>query len=189
MNTKGLAKLYDRLTPRERLPLIMGASGRGDDLDRQRLVASAPRVSYRVPDYFGLAQAVREVSEMHFMELLTLTANYFESLGLANAEGGEEGEESFDTAMLLGYLLKVQLAGWRQFCGELDLDPELCWSCLPGYDTVRRAEKMAERVAFTPEAVAEYLRRLTSGTRRVVTADDVASGLRDCLRARAEWWG
>jgi hypothetical protein len=84
MNTRALEKMCDRLTPRERLPLIMGASGRGDDLDRQRLVASAPRVSYRVPDYFGLAQAVREVSEMHFMELLSLAASSFESLSLAD---------------------------------------------------------------------------------------------------------
>jgi hypothetical protein len=83
----------------------------------------------------------------------------------------------------------VQLAGWRRFCGELDLDPDLCWSCLPGSDTVRRAERLAESVAFTPDGVAEYLRRLVSGTPRVVTADDVASGLRDCLKARAEWWG
>ena len=38
MNTNGLARLYDRLTPRERLPLIMAASARGDEMERERLV-------------------------------------------------------------------------------------------------------------------------------------------------------
>ena len=34
MNTNGLAKLYDRLTPKERLPLILAASARGDEAEQ-----------------------------------------------------------------------------------------------------------------------------------------------------------
>ena len=36
MNTNGLAKLYGQLTPKERLPLILAASARGDEAERNR---------------------------------------------------------------------------------------------------------------------------------------------------------
>jgi hypothetical protein len=55
VNTNGLAKLYDRLTPHERLPLIVAAAAWGDDQERQRLMGSAPKKLYEVPDYQGLA--------------------------------------------------------------------------------------------------------------------------------------
>ncbi len=189
MNTTALAKHYDRLTPGERLPLIMAASGRGDELERQRLVMSAPRVCYRVPDHFGLAQAFREVGEMHFLELLSLSARYFQALALADTPDGRDAERLLDVALLFGYLVKVQLAGWRTFCAGHDLPADLCWSFLPGFATVKEAERRAGTAAFTAEGVAAYLRRKYDATPKVVTADEVAAGLRECLRARAEWWG
>lgn|SRR5262245_37840847 len=188
MNTNTLAKLYDRLTPWERLPLILAASARGDEAERQRLVTAAPKVGYRVPDHFGLAMAFREVGDWHFMELLNLAALYFQSLGLADSLQGKRGEEMLDTAMLFGYLFKVQLAGWRQLCKELNLEPEFCWSYFPGFDTLKRAEKQTETAAFTAEGADECMRRSGREVARVVTADDVAAGLRESLKARADWW-
>jgi hypothetical protein len=189
VNTNGLAKHYGSLTPRERLPLIMAASARGDEQERLRLVTSAPKVAYRVPDYFGLAQALKELSDLHFMELLTLAANYFQALGLTDSARGAGAERALDTALLFGYLFKVQLAGWRQFCREYDLEPEICWSCLPGFGTVQRAERIAEEAAFTAEGVARHLQRSGGERAGVPTAEDVAAGLRVCFHARAEWWG
>jgi hypothetical protein len=58
MNTKVLAKLYDRLTPRERLPLILAASARNDEVEGQRLAQSAPRMALRLPDYHGLGEGL-----------------------------------------------------------------------------------------------------------------------------------
>jgi hypothetical protein len=189
VNTNGLAKHYGSLTPWERLPLILAASARGDEQERDRLIMSAPRVAYRVPEHFGLAMALREVADLHLMELLDLAANYFQALGYADAWEDKYGKRMLDVGMLLGYLLKVQLAGWRQFCAEHDLDPELCWSCLPGFDTVKRAEQMAEEIAFTPEGASRYLQRSGREPVMVPTAEDIAAGLRACFKARAEWWG
>jgi alkanesulfonate monooxygenase SsuD/methylene tetrahydromethanopterin reductase-like flavin-dependent oxidoreductase (luciferase family) len=94
-----------------------------------------------------------------------------------------------DVALLFGYLFNVKLAGWRLFCAEHCLEPESCWSSLPGYETVQRAERAAKKAAFTQEGAARYLQRLGRGTARVGTAEDVAASLRERLRARAEWWG
>ena len=189
MNTNALARQYQKLTPAERLALILAASARGDDQERDRLAMSAPRVLLRVPDHFGVALAFREVGEQHFMELLNLAANYFQALGFAGCEKGKAAERLLDLGLFFGYLLKGQLAGWRQFCAEHHFEPELCWTCRPGLETVRRAEKLAESAAFTQEGAARYLERRGEGPARVPTAEAVAAGLRECLRARAEWWG
>src|SRR5262249_19260145 len=58
MNTHRLGQLYDQLTPRERLPLIMAAHLRGDAADQKRLSASAPLKTLRVPNYYPLAKAL-----------------------------------------------------------------------------------------------------------------------------------
>jgi hypothetical protein len=158
MNTNALAKHYATLSLRERLPLIMAASRRGDEVERERLATSAPKVGWSVPDYFGLSMAFAEVSNLHLMELLDLAAVYFRALGLADSHSlsEEQRERMNDAALMFGYLLKVNLAGWRQFCAENGFDPDLCWSCLPGFEPVRRAEGEAGRVAFTAGGALRY---------------------------------
>jgi hypothetical protein len=89
----------------------MAASARGDERERSRLVVAAPQVSLQVPHYYGLAQAFREVADLHFMELLNLAALYFQGLGQADAQDEEEQMRALDAALLLGFLFKVNLAG------------------------------------------------------------------------------
>ena len=59
MTINDLAKLYDRLTPRERLPLIIAASERGDEAAAclRRLGAG----DAKVPTIEGSFQAMRAV--------------------------------------------------------------------------------------------------------------------------------
>jgi hypothetical protein len=46
-----VAKLYDRLTPHERLCLVMGAFAREDDGEAERLVRACPRYTYTMMDW------------------------------------------------------------------------------------------------------------------------------------------
>ena len=46
-----VAKLYDRLTPHERLRLVMGAFAREDDGEAERLVRTCPRFTYKALDF------------------------------------------------------------------------------------------------------------------------------------------
>jgi hypothetical protein len=190
VNTNSLAKQYDKLSPWERLPMIMAASARSDEAERSRLAHSAPKIDMRTTDYFGLAMAFRKVSDLHFMELLNLAALYFQSMGLAGVRTTDEEESAriLEAGLLFGYLFKLQLAGWRQFCAEFHFAPDLCWSCLPGNDMIKRAEKLADRAAFMEEGALAYLRRGDEENSNVLTADNVAAGLRECLIARAKRW-
>jgi hypothetical protein len=188
MNTNALAKHYDQLTPRERLPLILAASARGDAVERERLARSGPRVGLTVPDHFGLAQAFDELSTLHLLELLNLAALYLRLLAMADADG-EDGEQMLDCALLYGFVFNVRLAGWRLFCAEHGFPPELLWAELPGYGTVRRAERTAQAAAFTPEGAAAHAKRRGRADCEPPTAEGVAAGLREALRVRADWWG
>src|SRR5262245_50669880 len=94
MTTTKLAKLYDHLTPRERLPLLVAAGRRGDEAERERLVRSAPRVCYKLTDYHGLADAVQMVFMWHMIERLDLGARYWLLSGLLeDLEAGETPAE------------------------------------------------------------------------------------------------
>lgn len=189
MNTNALAKHYDKLTPRERLPLIMAASARGDEEERGRLVRAAPKVAYSLPNYFGLAQAFSELSAFHLMELLNLAALYFRALGFADSDDEKISERMLDCALLFGFLLKVQLAGWRLFCAEHGFEPEICWMPLPGYETMKTAEKIAQAAAFLPEGAVAYAKKAGRADPTLPTAEGIAAGLRTVLEMRAEWWG
>jgi hypothetical protein len=163
----------------------MAAFARGDEREWSRLAAAAPRV--QVPHHYSLAQALCEVADRHFMQLLNLAALYF--MGQADARDEEERMRALDAVLLLGYWFNVNLAGWRQFCREHGFDPETLWSDLPGLDMLTRAEKVAERAAFVPEGAVCYLRRCGHENVKAITADDVAAGLGAYLKARADWWG
>src|SRR5262245_50399752 len=111
MNTHGLARLYDRLTPRERLPLIMAASGRGDETERERLARSAPREEFRVPDYFGLADGIQMLALFHIIEVLKLTTLYWHASALLTDEdfrataGPDRRDRLLGTIRAFAYLL------------------------------------------------------------------------------------
>ena len=82
MNTNGLARRYEALTPWERLPLLVAASARGDEVERDRLARSAPQHDFRVPDYWGLCEGLEELATMYLLHQLELAALYGRVVGL-----------------------------------------------------------------------------------------------------------
>jgi hypothetical protein len=196
MNTNGLAKLYDRLTPRERLPLILAASARGDDVEAERLARSAPRRDVRLPDYHGLGEGMLFACLFHLLALLDTALLHWQAAGLqsqASAFLGEDGEACAErlgeAARIYAYLFTVKMDGWRRFCSEFNVDPDFLMQDLPGYETVQRGEEAARRVAFTPDEATAWMRRGGDDAAQVVTAEAVSASLWAFLEQRAEWWG
>ena len=190
MMTDRLARHYDSLTPEERFRLIMAAWVRGDEQERDRLDTSAPCLTYRLPHHFGLGAAFREVREVHRTEVLTLATWYLYGINAAGATGGEEGEELLDVSQWFGYLLAVNLEGWRQFCEGLGLDLGPLMACPSGQAVLDEAARLAGgRAGFTAEeALACMLRHGLEAT-AAPSAEGVAAGLRKAFDVRADWWG
>ena len=218
MNTEGLAKLYDTLTPRERLPLIIGAAARGDEGERQRLMASAPKMSFQVTDYFGLAEALKEAAEFHLLTLLDLAANYWQWWGLWMAhdlpgrskasskpdrrrkkDAEAEGCRLAFLVRYFAYRFTVHMDGWRQFCSEMHIDPEVQLNFMIGWDMITRTEQRARDLAFTPEGAALFLWSETVDPKGEESGDDklpqveTAAGLAQVWHVfvdeRMRWWG
>jgi hypothetical protein len=177
MNTKNLAKLYHQLTPRERLPLIMAAGARGDRAEHKRLSASAPKEAYEVPNYFGLAKALKEAGYFHLLTLLDLAANFWQWWGLWMSYGVRDPAEAGTKKSRCGQKKSLQrlerraggivryyasrfvahVEGWKQFCSELQIDPEAQLNFMIGWETIRRTEESARVLAFSDEEAALFV--------------------------------
>jgi hypothetical protein len=204
MNSNGLARHYDKLTPRERLPLILAADARGDETEVGRLVSSAPAAGYRLRDFHGLGQALDRLAAWHLLELLDLAAVYWQVLGAHAVEGspsrGKEAEAGRNhlggKVKLAAYLFTARLDGWRQFCCGLNIDPEHLLAALPGYEMLTRTEGAARGMAFTQEEASGWLRHQFADAAppgatlepEVVTADGVALELAETLDGLAARW-
>jgi hypothetical protein len=109
MNTNTIAKNYDTLTPEERFRLILAASGRGDDAERDRLARTGRAITLTMQNHYPYAHAFDELAHFTFIELLEDVARYHdanesatEALGVAAddeaTEDDDENEENQETA-------------------------------------------------------------------------------------------
>jgi len=180
MNMKNLNKLYDRLSARERLTLLISASLRGDRVERQRLLDSAPSNHYAIPHHHGLAQALAEAATMHVLTLLDIAASYWQWWGLwgwselrnqseaaadpaaadrAHGADDEEGEvlRLMCMSRYQAFLFVTHRDGWRQFCKEWPIEPEALLQSKPGWDMILRTEAEARQHAYSPQEAALFL--------------------------------
>jgi len=184
MNCDNLTKLYDQLTPHERLPLIIAAGVRGDQAEQQRLSASAPKERYQAPNYYRLSRALKEAVYLHLLTLLDLAALFWggwglwNGLGLANAadtgrrkrprrKAEAEGSLGWWAHGICRYYAArfvAHVEGWKLFCSELHIDPEVQLQFMIGWLTILQTEKQARALAFSPEEAARFvqLRRFSA---------------------------
>ena len=177
MNLDHLTKLYDQLTPRERLPLIIAAGVRGDKAEQERLSASAPKEKYQAPNYYRLSRALKEAVYVHRLTLLDLAALFWRGWGLWNAFGLPNPEDAprrkrhrrkAEAEGSLGWWAHgicryyaarfvAHVEGWKLFCSELHIDPEVQLKFMIGWETILQTEKQARALAFSPEEAAKFV--------------------------------
>jgi hypothetical protein len=198
MNATAVTKHYGSLTPEERFRLILAASGRGDEAERDRLAHAGGRITLSMPGHAPYAQAFNDVSLLTFMELLDEAASYQEAFAVADntrdtfdideteeesddtseGTGGPEQEDSkepvciraLDVALAAGYMLRTKANGWKLFCERLNVPPFLLWEAFPGFDRVQRALALTDRVAFVPEGFLRWLNHVRPKGEPALTA-------------------
>jgi hypothetical protein len=196
MTTTKLAKLYEHLTPRERLPMLVAACRRGDETERQRLIETAPRRGFRLPDYHGLADALQSAVLLHMIERLDLGARFWLTLCVlemqdaADTPKARARSDHFEVAvatMALRFCIEVD--GWKLFCAGLDLDPDALLADLPAFRTVVEMERQARAFANTTEEADAYLRKKTSSeSARLPTVEEVAESFGELLAVAQGPW-
>jgi hypothetical protein len=80
MTSKSFSKNYGSLTPEERFRLILAASGRGDELERDRLARAGKRIALSMEDHAPYAHAFDDLAMMTFLELLDYSARFFDAI-------------------------------------------------------------------------------------------------------------
>jgi hypothetical protein len=197
MNIKPLAKLYDRLTPHERLPLIIAAADRGDDAEADRLARSAPRFGCRLPDYHGLGEGLLLLHLLYMIAQLERASIYWHGTGLAEElsefpigkDDRARAERWRKLLRLMAYHMTVEADAWKQLCAELHIDPEALLRDFPAYDTIRRWEEAARLDAYPPEEAAAALRSLGIEADKAPTVEATMKAMREFLDSRVKWWG
>jgi hypothetical protein len=189
MNTHPLGRLYDQLTPRERLPLLMAAHLRGDAAEYQRLSASAPTQTFQVADHYPLAKALGEAVHLHLLCLLDLAGSFWQWWGLwlasappqawdenpkkprrrraaagANTcrSAAANGIDPYRAYGMMRYYASRFMAhrdGWKEFCADLHLEPEAPLNFRIGWGLVTQTETAARPLVFDTEEAAQFLRQ------------------------------
>jgi hypothetical protein len=209
MNTTSLIRQYDALTPWERLPLIVAAAGRGDDVEENRLAQTAPRVDFRVANCWGLVQGLELLARHYLLVQLDRAVIYWRVMNLLDKETlfgqtrkAKQREERLWRALeTLAYRIVVQADGWKLFCRQMQIDPEVPLKYLPGHEAVSHVETLARNLACTPEEACVRLREAVGSDKslkgnappdasefRLDTADEVARFMRKVLEAQRNTW-
>jgi hypothetical protein len=187
MNATTLAKQYEKLTPLERLPLLLAASFRGDDAEFQRLMQSAPRVHFRGPHHLAVGFAFREVADFHHHEMLDAAIGFWAAYHHSMRE--RPPGEFTELFPLHACRFHVLWGAWREFCKSLSIDPDRYSELLPGWYSLRGTASVAALIAAPSEVVQRWFMENT-GTRapREFTVEDEFRLLREAFDARIAFW-
>ena len=159
-------------------------------------IHAAPRVTYRVTDYHGLADALHMVLSWHMIERLDLGARYWLLAGLSDELEAAERPADRKRADRIEAAVRTmaqrfcnEVDGWTLFCRDLNIDPNALLKDLPAFDTVAHMERSARLLANTPEEAAAYFRaKGKSELARMPTPEDVAESLREMLAWGERQW-
>jgi hypothetical protein len=204
VNTNGLAKHYGKLTPWERVPLLVAAGARGDEAEADRLARSAPTRLFEVPDYHGLCEGLLLLAGAHLIVQLDLavsigagSALLAQQLRFPKEQEVKDREGWRQRLQLAAYRFVVNADAWKLLCTGLNIDAEALLGHLPGYEKVKRMEESVRQVAFTPVEALTFLRQTSDEAEkaagktppedrkcRIDTAEDRAREMRAFLTSR-----
>lgn len=194
MNVTSLTKSYRHLSPEERFRLILAASERGDESEKERLVASGGRITLSVPDHSPFACAFDELSRLTFLELLEDATRYMDAFERAETTEEDCDTKKLDLALAAGYVLRTKADGWKLFCERLNVPPFLLWQDLPGHSRLHCLLGLSEKAAFTAEGFLRYIndgrpQGASARTTVSLTTKTIADETEALFRHRVQWWG
>ena len=189
--TNGVAKLYDRLTAKERTAAFLSAAIRGDDLEAQRLNAAAPRRTEQRLHHLDRVQAVWNVAATARIEQLTTLANLWhaqarlawsldkaeadgEAGDVVNADVGREVRLWRSFVDVSCWRLSQHQAAWSIVCERLGIAPEFLnefGDCV----ALRMTEARLDDKTPTADVVRERLDEFGE-CGELTTAESIAAG-------------
>jgi hypothetical protein len=184
MNDKPLARLYDRLTIWERIPLLLAAEARGDEAEHRRLVDSSPLRTWRASEHLLAEQALHLLALIYVGEQLDAAASYFYALWqLDDADDPRPEDWLLLMIDVSAYFFTANAEAWRRFCRELDIAADALTAANHQGWFLPFCEERMPAHAPTAEAVQARLRKAGRDVSQLVTADRLLARWRSRLRA------
>src|SRR6516164_4020505 len=171
MNANGLARLYDRLTVWERIPLLIAAHARGDDTEYRRLFDASPLRTWHFSEHLVAEQALNVLALIYVGEQLDAAASYFFDLFKMQDPDDPRPEDWLIAADCCAYFFAANAEAWRRFCSELDIAAEALTAANHLGWFLRYCEENIPANAPTAEAMKAQFRALGRDDPRLVTAD------------------
>src|SRR5688572_1141659 len=132
MRSSSLSRHYGALSPRERLPLLVAASVRGDQAEVEQLARQAPTDLFRIPNYHRLAECMAHLALLHVIQTLDYAALLWKTEALLARHDRGLCSQLNQIDGVCAYLLLVEREAWEH---ELHIDPTVLIRDLPGYAT------------------------------------------------------
>lgn len=197
MNTSALSKQYDKLTSWERYSLMVAAAHRNDEAERDRLERSAPRTSRLISHTHGLAHGMSLIADKYLMKQLDiitwywrLEANLTEGFVFMNQRESQQHENRLEPLLkMFAHQFVVNAHGWKEFCDEIQVDPDALLRGYPGFDTIKDFDETARLLACSPEEALAFVRGKHGPDAEIETAESAAQLMRAELEFHREWWG
>lgn len=133
--TNGVAKLYDRLTAKERTSALMAAVMRGDEAEQRRLNSSAPWRAVKGSHHSRRLRAVLNLTMLYRSDQLRLLLDYWHALtrmswAIDEAESADDASPSDGWKEWKGiadgnlYRAALNRSAWPMVCEQLGIVPE-----------------------------------------------------------------
>lgn len=172
-----LSKLYDKLTPEERLPLIVKACARGDKLERDRLVRTSPNIALAVEDYYGQADALERMAWAYLTEQLRLLVIFLQETG------NMQPHEPFPAYVkYVAYLFAINADAWHEFCADLKIEPDAPIEGLPAFELLKRHDPTVRLTALTIDEANTF----ASPEASAVTVQELVGMMHKCYEIKVE---
>ena len=181
-----MTRHYEKLTPRERFSLIVAAGIRGDEADREKLMRSAPKKAFSVPNHRGYAEGFADVGNVYIAQQLDTGVWMWRSLNAIEGDQKEDSRLHQCVAMFASRFL-VWRKAWRMLCEEYGVDGDAVLSVHPTWKTVQQLAELAEILALSPDEAAVYVHERDEEA-SLVTAEEICEVLKEAVEERVRWW-
>jgi hypothetical protein len=180
---KQLDRLYHRLTVRERIPLLVAAEARGDDVESRRLSETSPIQTWWFSEHLIYEQALHVLALIYIGEQLDAAATYFFAHWRMDVDDERSVEHWGRIAQAEAYFFTANSEAWRRLCAELGVDANDLIAANHNGRMLKNCEQQMPSHAPSAETMQSLLRDANCEPADIVTVDHLLKSWRRLLGA------
>lgn len=177
-----LQKYYDLLDSRERFSLAMAAAKRNDMAELEALNQSAPRITLRIPQHYGMTQSYLITSLYHLSAQFENGMNLLALLHFTTStDDDDKADETFNAVQIAAFKILQYKEAWQRFCQSVHINDSEQDIFFPNDASLHFIEDLAEKLKFTPEEAERAYKQRNGESAEMMTAEKLAQTYQECF--------